>query len=176
MASAPVRQAIAKRAGVPFETLQISAPLTRAAAAGARGERQPEVDVGHPQVDRPVPDQHLRQPDRPDARHLRAVAVAQRRRRALANAAVDELRGYLGGLASTEQTPAKDQIQIVQLGRAEGAVINGGVHWQAALLAFFLTFAAASATVIFLARVRTGWREAADDERLADADAAMAPR
>ncbi len=175
MASAPVRQAIAKRAGVPFETLQISAPLTRAQpqARAENGNQKSMSDIlkstdqyrisisANPTV--PMLDIYAQTP-------------SARTSQALANAAVDELRGYLGGLASTEQTPAKDQIQIVQLGRAEGAIINGGVHWQAALLAFFLTFAAASATVIFIARVRTGWREAAREEQLADADAAMAPR
>ena len=87
----------------------------------------------------------------------------------VANATVEELRAYLGRLAHTKLTPAKDQIRLVQLGRAEGTVINEGVHWQVALLAFVLTFAATCATAIFIARVRDGWHMAAESEQTATA-------
>ena len=76
----------------------------------------------------------------------------------LANAAVDGLRAYLGRLALTQDTPAASQIRLVQLGRANGAVINGGVNAEVALLVFFLTLCASLATVVFLSRVREGWR------------------
>jgi hypothetical protein len=85
----------------------------------------------------------------------------------LADAAVDELRIYLEGLATTEETAAKDQIRLVQLGRAEGAVINGDVRWQVALLAFVLTLTAACASLLLFARVRDGWRIAASLEQSA---------
>ena len=59
----------------------------------------------------------------------------------LANTAVDELRGDLDDLAATEKTPENAEIQLTQLGRAQGDVINRGIRWQVALLAFALTFA-----------------------------------
>ena len=76
----------------------------------------------------------------------------------LANAAVDGLRTYLADLAVTQQIPAKDQLRLLQLGRASGTVINGSVDWQVAILVFILTFSLACATTIFVARVRRGFR------------------
>ena len=78
----------------------------------------------------------------------------------LANAAVEALRTYLNELAVAEGTDAEDQVQLIQLGRAHGAVINGGVNWQVALLVFMVAFSICAATVIFVDRVRAGWREA----------------
>jgi hypothetical protein len=88
---------------------------------------------------------------------------------ALANAAVDELRAYLAGLATTQRTPLKDQTRLVQLGRATGSVINPSARYQLAVLVFILTFLASCASVIFLARVRAGWRLEALSERAASA-------
>jgi hypothetical protein len=78
----------------------------------------------------------------------------------LVNAAVDELRTYLAQLALKESTPKRAQIQLIQLGRGHGVVINEGVRWQVALLAFLLTFGASAATVVFVDRMRRGWRVA----------------
>ena len=86
---------------------------------------------------------------------------------ALANAAVDELRAYLAGLATTQRTPLKDQTRLVQLGRATGTVINPSARYQMAILVFILTFLASCASVVFLARVRAGWRLEALSERTA---------
>lgn len=166
MASDPVRSRIAARAGVPAGVLATEAPLTPE-------QPRPRVDTGqdkttadilksmnqyrlsirsNPTV--PVLDIYAQTP---------TAASAER----LANAAVDELRLYLARLATTEDTPEKDRIQLVQLGRAEGAVINDGVRWQAAVLAFLLTFGVACATVLFIANVREGWRLTAGAERAA---------
>jgi hypothetical protein len=87
----------------------------------------------------------------------------------LANAAVDELKAYLSSLAGEQGTPQRDQIRLIQLGRARGTVINGSVKWQIALLAFLITFGVSAGTVIFISRVRAGWRLAALEERAASA-------
>ena len=64
-------------------------------------------------------------------------------------------------LAAEQHTPPADQIRLLQLGRAQGAVINHGIQWQVAVFAFALTFALACATVIFVTRIRRGWQTAA---------------
>jgi hypothetical protein len=46
----------------------------------------------------------------------------------------------------------------VQLGRAEGGVINHNVSVKLAVLSFLLVFAVAATSVLALARVRRGWR------------------
>ena len=168
ISSTPVQAAIARRAGVPLERLHIDAPLTRRlpqAKVDADSEKSmsdivkstDEYNVSiqaNPTV--PMLDIYAQTPNVETAANV-------------ANATVEELRAYLGRLAQSKLTPARDQIRLVQLGRAEGSVINEGVHWQVALLAFFLTFAASCATVIFVARLRDGWHMAAESEQAAAA-------
>jgi hypothetical protein len=160
VSSSTVRQNIARRTHVPLEVLRIQAPLTAQQSAPAvdsdtarhtsdilRANDQYRLTLqANPSV--PMLDFYAQAPT--------AQAAA-----ALANVAVEELRAYLARLAVTQRTPAKAQIHVVQLGRAQGTVINKGINWQVALLTFLLTFGACCATVIFLSRVRAGWRIAA---------------
>jgi hypothetical protein len=166
IASTSVEAKIAQRANVPAGLLRIEAPLTPQQAAlpvdsqNARHvsdivktNRQYRIQINaNPTV--PMLDIYAQTPT--------AASAA-----ALANAAVDELKAYLAGLATTQNTPANEKIRLVQLGRATGVVINPGVQIQVALLAFILTFLASCATVIFVARVRAGWRQAGVSERTA---------
>jgi hypothetical protein len=167
IASSGVQQRIARRAHVPVDLLRIQAPLTpeqtappvdsenaRHASDIVKSTDQYRLDIkANPTV--PMLDIYAQTPS--------AGSAA-----ALANAAVDELRAYLGGLATTQNTPLADRIHPVQLGRATGVVINHGAKWQVAFLAFLLTLAISCATVIFGARVRAGWRQAALSERTAE--------
>jgi hypothetical protein len=166
IASTSVEEKIAQEAQVPVQSLRIQAPLTPHQAAPPVNSQTPrhvtdilktmdqyrvEIDA-NPTV--PMLDVYAQTPT--------AVSAA-----ALANAAVDQLKRYLASLASSQKTPAKDQIRLVQLGRAAGTVINQGVKLQVAVLAFILTFLASCATVIVVDRVRTGWRVQAMAERAA---------
>jgi hypothetical protein len=168
MSNGAVRTEIAAAAGVPVDVLQINAPLTSAQPRplAQSGDEKHTSDIlkstdqyrlsilANPTV--PVLDIYAQTPTRESAEKL-------------ANAAVDSLRGYLAKLATSEGTPATQQIRLVQLGRAEGAVINDGIRWQVALVAFLLSFAAAGATLIFFVRIRAGWRRERDAERRAAA-------
>jgi hypothetical protein len=166
MASGPVRTAIARRIGIPAQALRVTAPLTREQPA-ARVEDGKEPAAGdilktgeeyrlsiqaNPTV--PVLDVYTQTPTAESAALL-------------ANTAVDELRAYVKRLAVSEKTTSSNEIQLMQLGRAEGAVINGGIRWQVAILAFLITFFVTCATVIFLDRVRRGWQLAAEAEAMA---------
>jgi hypothetical protein len=155
-----VRQNIARRAGLPVERLVVQAPLTpKQSAPPADSEnRRTMGDIvkstdhyrlniqSNPAV--PVLDIYAQTPTAESA----AILV---------NAAVDELQAYLGELAAAEKTPPNKQIRLIQLGRARGTIINEGIDYQIAILAFLVAFGISSATVIFAARVRTGWRQAA---------------
>lgn len=166
MANGPVREAIAENAGVPVDVLQVAAPLT---------SRQPRAQVGSANQKRASDllkstDQYrLSIQANPTVPVLDIYSQAPTAEKAeiLANSAVESLRDYLNQLAATKDIPASDQIQLVQLGRARGKVINEGVDWQVAFLAFLLTFAISCATVIFFSRVRQDWRTAARAERAA---------
>jgi hypothetical protein len=168
IASTPVETLIARRAHVPAGLLRIDAPLT---------PQEVSVQVD-PQKARRVTDilksngqYRLQVSANPEVPMLDIYAQAPTAdsAAALANAAVDELEAYVAGLASSERTPAKDQIRLEQLGRASGVVINPGVQYEVAVLACLLTFLASCATIVFVARVRAGWRLAALSERPAGA-------
>ena len=168
IASSSVEQKIAQRAHVPYQRLRILAPLTSQQPAPPvdsqnarhtsdllRSTDQYRLNI---KVNATVPmiDIYAQAPD--------AKSAA-----ALADAAVAELRVYVDDLARQQQTPAKDQIRIVQLGRASGVVINHGIKYQVALIVFLLVFLAGCATATFLARVRSGWRAAVLAEGAASA-------
>lgn len=168
IASTSVEARIAQQARVPAGLLRIQAPLTPQQASLpvdsqnarhvtdiAKLNHQYRIQIdANPTV--PMLDIYAQTPTPESAA-------------ALANAAVDELKAYLAGLATAQDTPAKDKIRLVQLGRATGVVINPGVQLQVALLVFVLTFLVACSTVIFVARVRAGWRQAALSERASGA-------
>lgn len=164
MSNGPVREAIARRAHIPVDRLQIAAPLTASeprAQPGSADEKhtgdilkstdQYRLSIeANPTV--PVLDIYSQAPTAGSATTL-------------ADSAVPALQEYLDGLAVRQRVPPKDQIQIRQLGRAHGKVINKGIDWQVCILAFVLTFGCACATLIFFARVTRGWRLAAIAEQ-----------
>jgi hypothetical protein len=160
IADGPVRATIAAQAHVPPEALQVAPPLTpkQPEARVAEGNQPSITDIAKStdqyrlsiQADPTVP-----------VLDIYAEAPTAAAATTLANAAVEGLRQYLASLASAQKTPPKEQVQLLQLGPAHGRVINHGIEWQVAVLAFVLTFAIACATAIFFSRVKRGWRVAA---------------
>jgi hypothetical protein len=164
IANGPVKESIAHRAGIPAQVLRVEAPLTarqpRARVEGGnekttsdilRSTDQYRLNIqANPTV--PVLDIYAQTPTAESAETL-------------ANAAVNSLQAYLADLARAQSTPEKQQIRLVQLGTARGDVINQGVRWQVALVAFILTFGFACAALIFMSRVSRGWRLASLSER-----------
>jgi hypothetical protein len=163
-ASPPVREGIARRAGVPVEAIEIVPPLT---------PRQPRplAETGserHTSDLLKLNDEHrliIRANPTVPVLQVYAQTATAESAAALANAAVDALRAHLTELAATARTPQAEQIRLVQLGRAKGTVINEGVEWQVAVLAFAVTFALACGTLIFVRRVREGWQLASVPEQ-----------
>jgi hypothetical protein len=168
IASSQLQARIAQRAHVPVGRLRIQAPLTSQQPA-------PPVDSENARHTSDIlksTDQYridLKSNPTVPMLDIYAQTPTAESAAALANAAVDELNAYLAAVVTRQNTPLKDQIRPVQLGRATSVVINHGVRWQAAFLAFLLTFAISCATVTFVARVRAGWRQAALSERTAEA-------
>jgi hypothetical protein len=168
IASTSVQAKIARRAGVPLEILRTQAPLTTSQPA-------PPVDSQNTRHTTDIlksTDQYrvnIKANPTIPMLDIYAQTPTAKSAAALANASVDELNTYLTSLATDQNTPAKDQIRLTQLGRATGVVINGSVKWQAAFLTFLVTLAISCASVTFLARVRAGWGEAVLSERSARA-------
>ncbi len=157
IAGTEVRGNIARRLGLPIGDVRIQPPLTREQSAPPvdsenarhtndilKSNDQYRLDV-KANVSVPMLDIYAQAPTAESA----AVLV---------NSAVDELRSYLNRLATREDTPERDQIQLVQLGKGHGVVINEGVDWQVAILVFLIAFGICCATLIFVDRVRRGWR------------------
>jgi hypothetical protein len=168
IASTPVEAKIAQRANVPAALLRIQGPITvhvaslpltaqdtRSITDITKSNEQYRIQIdANPTV--PMLDIYAQTPT--------AQSAA-----ALANAAVDELKAYLAGLARSQATPASDQVRIEQMGRATGLVINPGVRYQLALIVFIVTFLLACGTTVVISRIRAGWRLETMSERTAGA-------
>jgi hypothetical protein len=158
MASAPVRQHIARHARVDASALQVAGPVT------------PEFPRQLEQSDRkPSTSDILRSPDGEHRLSLQsnptvplvsvyAQASTATAAKLLADGAVTGTQDYLRVMAAEQQIPPAQQVTLRQLGRAEGGVINDGVDVRLALLSFLLVFAASCLATLFVARVRRGWR------------------
>jgi hypothetical protein len=166
MASPPVRVYIARRAHVPADRLQVASPVTPdfprpLASDGAKHSSdilkspdQYRLSIqSNPTV--PVVDIYAEAP---------SAQLAQQ----LANGAVDGMKDYLRDVGAAQAIPADERVQLQQLGRAKGGVLDPGVSLKVALLSFLLVFAAASAATLFLARVRRGWVTEAERDRLTE--------
>ena len=163
IASTSVEEKIAQEAHIPGALLRIQAPLTaQQSALPVNSQNQRQItDIIR------LNDQYRIQINaNPTVPMLDIYAQAPTAASAagLANAAVDQLKTYVANLATRQGTPPKEQTRLVQLGRATGTVINPGIKYQVAVLAFILTFLASCATVVFVARVRAGWRVASLSE------------
>jgi hypothetical protein len=157
MASAPVREYIARRAHVPAGAIRATTPLTPdfPRPLASEGEQKGQKDLfrstdqyrlniqANPTV--PIVDVYAQAPDAKSAEEL-------------ANGAVDGLRDYLAAEAGAVQGLSGDaQPRLTQLGRAHGVAINQGVRLQALLLSFCFVFALCCAVTLFVGRVRRGW-------------------
>jgi hypothetical protein len=159
MASQPVIAYIARRAGVPPDSIRATTPRTpnspRPFAAPGNERKASDLLASTDQF-------RLNIEADPSVPVLKIYSQAPTTRGAvqLANAAVDGLRDYLGQVAATEQVAADKQVRLQQLGRAQGAVINGGVRFQVLFLTFLIAFAVSAAAGVFMARVRRGFKQA----------------
>jgi hypothetical protein len=163
MASAPVREYIARRAKIDPQRIQAVAPIT---ANVPRNLIEPGSEKRSSDILRSTDQYRLDIQANPTVPILNVSAQAPNKDAAerLANGAVDGLRDYLAALAVRQGTDPKKQVRLEQLGRARGGVINKGIGLQIALLSFTFVFTLSCCAVLFLARVRRGWSAAAADE------------
>jgi hypothetical protein len=158
MASDPVLRYIGRRARIPWQLLRVASPVTpdfpRPLETQLSGKKSPKDILKWPNEYRlsiqanptvPILDIYAEAP---------TPQLAQQ----LANGAVDGMRDYLRDVARRQQIPAARSVQLEQLGRAQGTVINPGVRLKLGVITFLIVFGAASLTVLALDRVRRGWR------------------
>jgi hypothetical protein len=160
MASRTVREYVARKIRVPAGALQVTAPRTpeepRPRAEAGQQKRATDILKSNEEyrldiqtnATVPILDIHAQAPTAGSAQQL-------------ANAAIEGTREYLGQLASTQ--PAGERVELRQLGRARGTVLNQGVGLSVAFLTFILIFAVSCAAVMALARIRRGWQAAGSE-------------
>jgi hypothetical protein len=169
MASAPVREYIARRAGVDPLRIEAVAPVT---ANVPRVLTEPGSEKRSSDILRSTDQYRLDIQANPTVPILDISSQAPSKEAAerLANSAVDGLRDYLHVLGARQGIGPDQQVRLEQLGRARGGVINHGVSVQIELLSFLVVFAISCCAVLFLSRVRRGWLAAASKERAEPAE------
>jgi hypothetical protein len=166
MASPQVRSDIARRAHLPFDEVQVVPPLTpkQPRVLAEAGNEKHTTDILHLNGKYRL---YVRANPTVPFLQIYAQTPTAESAAALANAAVGGIEAYLAALAQSTRTPGNQQVRLTQLGQAHGAVVNGGVELRFAFLAFLVAFALSCATVIWMRRVREGWRLAALSEQAA---------
>jgi hypothetical protein len=170
MASEPVRVYIARRAGIDQDRLITSAPII---ANVPRAVTEPGTERRASDILDQTDQWRLNISANPQVPivYVYAQAPSERDAIALANSSVDGLRDYLREVASREDIGDEQQVQVQQLGRAGGGVLNNGVGVRLSLLAFIVVLALWSALIVMASRMTEGWRAAAARERQPGASA-----
>lgn len=159
MAVSPLKEQIARRAGIDPRTFVASAPST--ALTGAT--KTSPLDS---------------RPDGPDANKLsiepneilpiisaNATAATPALAARIASAGVEELRAYLKTIAATDQVPDARQLVISPLGPARSATVAGGPRRLFAVAAVIVVFGLWCMSIVGANWLARGWREAAAAEQ-----------
>jgi hypothetical protein len=166
MASPPVRDFIGKEVGVSPEEIRVDPPVTpEQPRVVADGSHQPKTS----DILRSTHEYRISIQANPTVPVLNIYATAPDVTTAedLANASVKGLRRYLASVADSRGTPPRDAVALNQLGPAKGADIDPSAGLELAIAAFVLVFIGVCLLAIFIARVRSGWRETGSTERSA---------
>ncbi|MCW2958747.1 MAG: hypothetical protein JWP18_1550 [Solirubrobacterales bacterium] len=157
MASAPVRERIARQAGVEASDIRMSSPVSPQwpRSLNRPGERATPGDLLK------LPDEYrlsvLSNPTVPKI-DIYATAPSPGAAARLADGAVRATQDYLRALGARQGIPPSQQVRLEQLGTAKGGTINPGADVKFAVLSFLVVFATTAAAVLFFARVRQGWK------------------
>lgn len=159
--TAPVKEPMARMAGIPVGSIATSAPPTNVEA----GREVPSEQRANELL---VEDNTYRilpkaAPEVPVIVISTQGPSAEKAVR-LADAAVGALREYVSDTAAEAGIPRETRFR--QLGPAEGGTITQNASIKLAGMAFFGTFVAWALLVLVVARLRAGWRAAQAAERL----------
>jgi hypothetical protein len=160
IASPAVRERLAAHAGVPPNEIRTTTPLNAEYPEGVAETGGPQDTSGL----YPTSAYRLNVQSDPTVPVIEIDTEAPTPEGAvkLANAAAAGLNSYLSADAGSGAAPPSARLDVVQLGRAQPLVTARGAGPLITTLVFLLVFAAAAATVLFVARVRSGWRASGD--------------
>ena len=83
----------------------------------------------------------------------------------LAAAVPAALRGYIDRIQERQHTPPSQRVEIRQLGKATGAIVNKGANLQIAALVFIVVLGGWCMLLIPARTIARGWRELNANER-----------
>ena len=153
MASPPALRYVGQRADIPAAEIAAVAPVTASVQSVLT---EPGSEQRSREILLSTKPFRIEVQNRPEAPVLniytQAPSVAQAER--LGDASVAGLRDYLRALASREGFDPDAQVQLNQLGRARGGVLNPGVNKKVAGLAYLLAFALSCCILYALASLR----------------------
>jgi hypothetical protein len=168
MASSPLKEEIARRAGVAPDKLVavapsgvgVPAPTTPLVSGATVTADDPQANVLTTNVlssagQLPIIVVNTQAPD---------VAVAAR----LANGAIASLTDYLGTVAATDRVPSDRRLVVKQLGPASAATASRGPRRLFGLIAAIFVFGTGCAMILFAPKLARGWRAAAALQRSQD--------
>lgn len=167
MASSPLKEEIARRAGVAPDKLVtvapsgvgVPAPTTLVSGATVTAD-DPKANVLTTDVlssagQLPIIVVNTQAPD---------ATVAAR----LANGAIGSLTDYLETVAATDRVPSSRRLVVKQLGPASVATTSRGPRRLFGLIAAIFVFATGCAMILFAPKLARGWRAAAALQRSQD--------
>lgn len=173
IASAPVRQAIGRRVGIPGEAINTAGPSAINQNTGGRptssSQRQQEL-VGEGQSYRLVAVPIEGQP----IMSIQAQAPTAEGAMRLADAAIASLKEYVNRQQRRENVLPAYRVRVEQLGDSQGGQINSSADYSLALMSFVGVFIAWCVLVLLSGSLFRGIRRARAEARLNEADEAAA--
>jgi hypothetical protein len=169
MTSSPIKDEIARRAGVSVDKLIAAPPSSPAAGAGAPSAvsgasvsaADPKANVLRASIpnlesgDIPIIAVDTQAPD---------AATAAR----LANASIVVLQAHLETVAGNDRVPLARRVVVRQLGQARSTTVSRGPGKILAIAAALMVFLLACASIVGVSALIRGWRSAAVMERFGD--------
>jgi hypothetical protein len=163
LTTSPLKEEIAKSAGIDPRTLVAGAPAPDSALPVAPigsislKNRQASLLTVSTYADLPILSVNVTAPD---------AATAAR----LSNGAIKVLINHLNSLASSDGVPADRRVVVRQLGEARVATSQRGPSRKLAAVALVLIFGLLCATILIVSWLRTRWREVDGWDRLTPDD------
>lgn len=156
MVSRPVREFIARRAGIPVSELKVTSPITRRwpRPLAQSGETKHASDILASPAGYRL---HVRVNPTVPVIDISALGPTAEQAAALANGAVAGMRDYLHTVALEQDIAFDQQARFEQLGLAKGGVVTEGAGLTIAALVFALVLGTWCVALRFLSRVRRGW-------------------
>jgi hypothetical protein len=161
MATSPLKDQIARRAGIDPRTFTASVPTLNGPAPApsplSPATKSPWANSLTVSFDEELPIITA-------AGQASTPATAAR----ISTAAVDQLRSYLQSVAAIQRVPNAHQLVISPLGRARSGVVDHGPPRIFALAAAIVILAVWCAGIVLLSRLAREWRQAAAEEQLGE--------